>query len=282
MSTGMRHICYRGWLLVYLFFLSGHNSLASNDNYPAGARAAAMGQVSVMYPGFWSTWHNQAGLGFYDQFALGFHHENRFVVPEFSLHAVGATIPTGRGTFGFSCHYFGHPVYHESKFGLAFGKAFHERFAVGLQLDYLNTYINNELGNSGTLAIEAGIMAEPVDNLLLGFHVYNPTGATIPKMKDEKVPVILRFGLGYRFGERLLLGVETEKDLDMAGLPYKLGLEYRLIDYIYARMGIMLQGYVEHSFGMGFKLLGFHASLAFSYQQLVGYTPYFSLHYAFK
>jgi len=28
--------------------------------------------------------------------------------------------------------------------------------------------------------------------------------------------------------------------------------------------------------------MNFHASLAFSYQQLVGYTPYFSLHYVFK
>jgi hypothetical protein len=125
-------------------------------------------------------------------------------------------------------------------------------------------------------------MAEPVDNLRVGFHVYNPTGASIPKMRDEKVPVILRAGLGYHFGERLFLGVETEKDLDIVKPEYKLGLEYRIVDYIYARMGIMLQEYVEHSFGIGFQMIGFHASLAFSYQQLVGYTPYFSLQYAFK
>jgi hypothetical protein len=282
MSTGIHHIRQAGWLLVALLFLPVSRAGASNDNYPSGARAAAMGNVSVMYPGFWSTWHNQAGLGFYDHFSIGFHHENRFVVPEFNLNSIGATIPTGRGTFGLSYHYFGHPVYHESKFGLAFGKAFHERVAVGLQLDYLNTFINNELGNSGTVAIEAGIMAEPIDHLLLGFHVYNPTGTSIPKMRGEKVPVILRAGLGYRFGERLFLGVETEKDLDIAVPQYKLGLEYRLIEYIYARMGIILQEYLEHSFGVGFCLLNFHASLAFSYHQLVGYTPYFSLHYVFK
>jgi hypothetical protein len=192
------------------------------------------------------------------------------------------TIPTGSGTFGISYSYFGYPVYHESKFGLAFGKAFHERFSFGLQLDYLNTYINNELGNSGTVAIEAGIMAEPVDNLMLGFHVYNPTGATIPKMRQEKIPVIMRLGLGYQFGERLFLGIETEKDLDIDKALYKTGLEYRVIEYIYARLGIRVQEYVEHSFGIGFELLNIHASLAFSYRQLVGYTPYFSLHYVFK
>jgi hypothetical protein len=278
----MHQISQTGWLLVTLLFLPVFYAGASNDNYPAGAGAAAMGNVGVMYPGFWSTWHNQGGLGFYDHFSIGVHHENRFVVPEFNLHSIGATLPTGRGTFGFSYHYFGHPVYHESKFGLAFGKAFHERVAVGLQLDYLNTFINNELGNSGTVAIEAGIMAEPVDHLLLGFHVFNPSGSSIPKMRDEKVPVILRAGLGYRFGERLFLGMETEKDLDIAGMQYKMGLEYKLIEYIDIRMGIRLLEYVEHSFGIGFNLLNFHASLAFSYHQLVGYTPYFSLHYVFK
>lgn len=282
MKASTHHIRDAGILLAFLLFIPDYPATASNDNYPAGARAAAMGKVSVMSPDFWSTWHNQAGLGFYSHFTVGFHHENRFVVPEFSLHAIGLTVPTGRGTLGFSYNYFGYPGYHESKFGLAFGKAFHERFAVGLQLDYLNTYINNEMGNSGTVAIEAGIMAEPVDNLMLGFHVYNPTGATIPKMRQEKIPVIMRLGLGYQFGERLFLGMETEKDLDIDKPQYKLGLEYRVIEYIYARLGIMVQEYVEHSFGIGFNILNFHASMAFSFQQLVGYTPYFSLQYVFK
>ncbi len=282
MKTRTEHIRDTGLLLVLWLFAATGPSSASNDNYPAGARAAAMGNVSVMYPDFWSNWHNQAGLGFYSHLTIGFHHENRFVVPEFSLHAIGLTVPTGRGTLGFSYHYFGYSGYHESKLGLAFGKAFYERFAVGLQLDYLNTYYNNELGNSGTVAIEAGIMAEPVDNLLLGFHIYNPTGATIPKMRQESIPVIMRLGLGYQFGQRLFVGMETEKDLDIARPRYKVGLEYRVIEYIYARLGVMMHEYAEHSFGVGFNLLRFQASLAFSYLQLVGYTPYFSLHYVFK
>lgn len=282
MRAHTHHIVEAGLLLVFLLFIPTYPTSASNDNYPAGARAAGMGTVSAMSPDFWSVWHNQAGLGFYSHFAVGFHHENRFVVPEFNFHSIGLTIPTGRGTFGFSYNYFGHPVYHESKFGLAFGKAFHERFAVGLQLDYLNTYINNEQGNSGTVAIEVGIMTEPIDNLMLGFHIFNPTGATIPKMRQENIPVIMRLGLGYQFGERLFLGIETEKDLDFDKPLYKMGMEYRVIEYIYARLGMMIQEYVEHSFGIGFEMFKIHASLAFSFQQLVGYTPYFSLQYVFK
>jgi len=282
MKPGHIHKCNFRILAASVFLLACNPSHAANDNYPAGARAAAMSGATVMSPDYWSLWHNQAGLGFYPHLTFGFHHENRFVVPEYSLHSMGLTIPTGTGTIGVSYSYFGYPRYHESKIGLALGKSFHDRVAVGLQLDYLGAYIDDDLGASGTIALEAGIMAEPVDNLLLGFHVFNPTGSRIPKMKDERVPVIVRVGLAYRFGEALFVGLETEKDMEVGGPAYKLGLEYHLIEYIYARGGIRVQENVNHSFGLGFKLLNFRADIAFSYHQILGYTPYFSLLYMMK
>lgn len=282
MIHGKRHNAFSGWIIFILLIFAISPSNASNDNYPAGARAAAMGNVSVMYPDFWSIWHNQAGLGFYPHLSLGIHHENRFVVPEFGLSCIGFTLPTSTGTFGLSWSYFGYSRYHENKIGLALGKAFHERFAVGLQIDYLNTYIDEELGSSGTVAIEAGIMAEPLENLLIGFHVFNPTASNLPKMKQERIPVIMRLGLGYRFGNRLFLGAETEKDLDVARAIYKAGMEYRLIEYIYVRIGLGVQEYVQHSFGLGFHMRSFQADLAFSFQQIVGYTPYLSFRYVFR
>lgn len=270
------------WILVLLLCIDAGPLRASNDNYPAGARSSALGNVSVMYPDFWSLWHNQAGLGFYPHFSAGFHHENRFVVPEFAFNSIGITLPTSTGTFGLSWSHFGYPRYNENKFGLALGKAFHKRFAAGLQIDYLNTFIDNELGSTGTVAIEAGIMAEPIDNLLIGFHVFNPTASTLPKMRQEHIPVIMRMGLGYRFEDRLFLGLETEKDLDVGKAFYKMGVEYRVIDYIYVRTGISVQEYVQHSFGVGFNMQNFMADLAFSFQQVVGYTPYLSMRYVFK
>ncbi len=270
------------WAVFLFCLLFSPASRASNDNYPAGARAAAMGQTGVMYPDFWSIWHNQAGLGFYHRFSAGFHHENRFMLPEFGLNCVGITLPTSSGTFGLSWSYFGYSRYHENKFGLALGKSFHDRFAAGLQIDYLNTFIDDESGSSGTVAVEAGILAEPYEGLLVGFHVFNPTASAHTKRKQEPVPVIMRVGLGYRFDDRLFLGVETEKDLGIARAFFKLGLEYRLFEYIYVRTGISVQEYVHHSFGLGFRMQNFQADLAFSYQQIAGYTPYLSLQYVFK
>ena len=98
--------------IILLYFLSPLNSVrASNDNYPVGSRAAAMSNVGVMCPDFWSVWHNQAGLGFYPHLSAGFHHENRFLIPEFALNAVGLTLPAAGGTFGISWSHFGSSLY---------------------------------------------------------------------------------------------------------------------------------------------------------------------------
>ncbi len=272
----------RSRIIFLTVFLLCMPARASNDNYPAGARSAAMGGVGVMHPGFWSIWHNQAGLGFHSHFSVGIHHENRYLVPEFGLSCIGITLPTSTGTFGLSWSHFGYPKYHENKIGLALGRAFHERFAVGLQIDYLNTFIDEELGSSGTVAIEAGILAEPVERLTVGFHVFNPTASSLPKLREEHIPVILRLGMVYRFGENLLLGVETEKDLDLAGACYRVGLEVTANEYIYVRTGISVQEYVQHAFGLGIHMRHFRADLAFSFQAIAGYTPYLSLRYVFR
>jgi hypothetical protein len=71
MRASIHHIRVAGLLLALLFFATTCPLSASNDNYPAGARAAAMGNVSVMIPDFWSNWHNQAGLGFYPHLTQG-------------------------------------------------------------------------------------------------------------------------------------------------------------------------------------------------------------------
>jgi hypothetical protein len=239
-----------------------------------------MGGTVVMFPDFWSIWHNQAGLGFYHHLSAGFHHENRFMLPEFGLNCLGIAIPTGSGTFGLSWSHFGYSRYHENKLGLALGRAFHERFSAGLQIDYLNRFIADESGNTGTVAVEAGILAELYEGLLLGLHVFNPTASRHPGGED--LPVILRMGIGYRFDDRISLGAETCKDLCFPKAMFSLGAEYRLIDYIYIRTGINVQEYVHHSFGLGFRLHNFQANIAFSFQQIAGYTPYLSLKYDFR
>lgn len=268
--------------LIVLLAVLAAPVYSAGDNYPAGAHSAAMSGTAVMLRGFWPAWHNQAALGYCRNIIAGIHHENRFLVPELALSFAGLAVPTSSGTFGISWTRFGYTLYNENKFGLALGKSFHERFAAGLQFDYLSTHIADETGNAGTVAIEAGILAEPLNRLVIGVHVYNPTASAFRKLNRERSPVILRMGAGYHFDERLFFGLETEKELEIKKARFRCGMEYLFNDYIYIRTGLSVQYHVQHSFGLGLKWQDLQADLAFSFQQVLGYTPHLSLLYVIR
>jgi hypothetical protein len=270
-------------LYFYCMFFPFNRIYSANDNYLTGARYAAMGNVGVMCSGLWSVSHNQAGLGFYNRLTAGFYHETLFALSEFSLHSLVFSLPTGTGTFGLSCSYFGYSVYNESKIGLGFGKALNKKFSAGLQFDWLNTHISDETGNTGAMAIEAGILAKPIENLSIGFHVFNPTVSSFSNLVlKEQIPVIMRLGIGYEYRGKVFLAFETEKDLKMNPPFFKAGIEYRIIQNLYARTGIMISNLVSHAAGVGIILKRMEIDLAFSHHQILGYTPHFSIHYNIK
>jgi len=59
-------------LLLFAFITK-----AGNEDYPIGARSAAMGNASVSLSDMWSAHHNQAGLGFVRNISAGVSYENR-------------------------------------------------------------------------------------------------------------------------------------------------------------------------------------------------------------
>ena len=248
---------------------------ATHDHYSPGARSAAMASTGVMLPGFWSVHYNQAGLGWVEQPQLGFHHENRYLVSQFALHSLAFAFPARPGTLGISLSYFGYPVYHESRIGLAFGRRFTEQLAAGFQLNYLNTFIADDYGNQGTLSAEAGIILQPLENLFIGSHIYNLTRSSLNTYPDEPIPTIFRLGAAYIIQKSLLVGVEMEKNINHRPV-LKAGMEYLLLDRFWIRAGVGGKP-VVNSFGLGYALKGISADVAFSYHQIIGFTPHISL-----
>jgi hypothetical protein len=277
----VRHKIYLLICLIGAFL--NENLSAVNDNWLSGARFSAMGNIGVMCADLWSVSHNQAGLGFYDHLSAGFHHENRFTVAEFSLNSAAFTLPTQTGTFGLSFSCFGYSSYHENKAGLAFGKSLNKWFSAGIQFDYLNTYVADETGNINSMAIEAGIMVKPVKDLSVGVHIYNPTGSHFNGLSvKERIPVIFSMGAGYNYQDKLFIAIETSKDLEMRPVFYKAGLEYRVKNFLFIRTGVIISEYISNSFGLGLVIKKIRADLAFSHQQIIGFTPHLSIQYWFR
>ena len=100
--------------ITCFILITGTPGFSGPDNYLLGARFAAMGNASVMIPDLWSLSHNQAGLGWGRSTSAGFHFENKFVIPQYSLSAAGIAIPVKPGTLGVMIYYFGYSKYPKS------------------------------------------------------------------------------------------------------------------------------------------------------------------------
>jgi len=285
----MRMRFMRYWIISSILLMIVSPGFAGGENYPLGARSAAMGNASVTLSDVWSVHHNQAGLSGIKQPVAGIHYENRFGMKELSLKAAVFAFPLpgeGGNVLGLSMVSFGYSSYNDTKFGLSFGKILGDKYAIGLQLDYLQTSIAGDYGRKGVLAAEVGLQAEILDDLSIGVHIFNPTRTKIleyeiqEKTEIERIPTIMRFGIKYAFSDKVFVTLETEKDVYFKPI-FKGGIEYHPIDLLYLRGGLSSDP-VYNSFGFGLDLNNFKLDFSASKHQVLGYTTQISFLYNFE
>lgn len=274
----MKNNKYLIFLLLVLTFCQ--NLFSINGNHPIGARSSGISGSSVTLTDLWSAGNNQAGLAYLTHFTVGVGYENKFILPELSLKSIALALPTKSGVFALSCTYFGYSKYNESNFGLSYAKTLGKYFSMGIRLDYLYTHIAQEYGNTGTFAGEIGIRAQPIKNLFIGAHIFNPTRSKITDYNNEKIPTILKFGIAYNFSDKVYLSTETEKDIENKAI-FKVGFEYHIIDNLYLRSGISINS-LQTSFGVGYVFNNLKIDISFTTHQELGITPNVSLLYEFK
>lgn len=265
--------------LLLLALLSGLYSFAGGENHPVGARSTGVANASVTFFDLWSVHHNQAGLAGMDSLAVGVYYQNRFLTNELSLKGAAIAVPIGPGTFGVSFNNFGYSQYSENKFALAYAMKFGPNLRAGVQMDYLQTRIGEGYGSQGAVAAELGIQAQLIEDLWLGVHVFNLNRAKIGDYNNERTPTILRLGLSYTFSEKLLLAVETEKDIDLEA-SYKFGMEYQVVKVLALRGGVSTAPTTAYA-GLGLSLDRFQLDIAAAFHQQLGASPEISLTYAF-
>lgn len=254
--------------------------LSGNENTPVGARSAAMSNASVSLSDAWSAHHNQAGLGFVRELSTGIYYENRFLLKELSVKAGTLALPVKGGTFGLCISHFGYSLYSENKYSLSFARSFGDKFSAGIAMSCLTTKIAEGYGSRNVFAAEFGLQAKPLKGLTIGAHVFNPTRTKLADYNDERIPTIIRMGAGYDFSDKVMLAVETEKDISEKAI-FKAGIEYRAVKEFYLRAGISTNPSLT-SFGFGLNLKNFRIDLSANYHQTLGISPQLSLTYAFK
>ncbi|MBK8657423.1 MAG: hypothetical protein IPN22_00710 [Bacteroidetes bacterium] len=248
-----------------------HTCMASGDNFSAGSRAAALGNASTTLSDVFSTTNNQAGLGFVNQYAIGIYTDRKFVNANINNFNLAVVLPFKNiGTFGLCANYYGYKSYNETKIGLAYARQFGQKVSFGIQFDYMRTTIL-ENGNRNFFTLEAGIQYKPWNVLTIAAHVYNPIPYKVEKVYGERLPTILKFGLGYEPSKKVLLAVEYEQDIHYKP-QFKAGVEYRPIKYLDIRAGVQTTPF-SASLGVGVNVKGVNIDVSSSYHPVLGFTP---------
>lgn len=241
-------------ILLITLILSTSNLFSYDLIHPIGGRAAAMGGSSVASQGLWTMQNNPAGMANLDRISLGLYYENRWMLPETAYKCGAFALPTNFGTLGVSFNQFGSSKYNENKFGLAYAKDFGRYLQIGLQLDYLMLKIGNDYGKYSAVTFELGIQSHVTDKLTLGTYVFNPVNFSFEQtLNHEKLPIVVRFGMAYKFTKDFIGQCEIEKDTEREGVSLRGGLEYEAFKSFYIRAGVQTNPGIL-SFGLGYAI----------------------------
>lgn len=258
--------------------------LAGSDRLLSGGRAAAMANASVAIYDTWSVSHNQAGMMRTRHITAGLYTDNRFLLPELSLASFAVIIPFSGSTLGVSFSGLGNSLYREGKAGIAYARSFGDRLSAGVKLSYHFAAFADGDGHTGTAVAELGIIYELKPGLQIASHVFNPTRASLPGCPSAgsctNPPTIIRTGLSYSFSDKVILNLETAKDIRFPPV-FRAGVEYVVGDALVLRTGVSTRP-VQNAFGVGFRRGRLKIDLAATYHYALGYSPAAAVTYSLQ
>jgi hypothetical protein len=268
---------------MLLLLLSNSNFLlAIGDFKIAGARQAGMGMNSISMINAYAAYNNQAAGAYLERPTFGLYYAPVFLGQGVSNITGIIAVPVKKaGTFGLSINYFGYNLFNEKKVGLSYAMKLAKFISLGVQLDYINAKIGNGYGSKNFATFELGILAKPIDELSIAFHVYNPLKLYIDRTTGEKMQTLFRLGITYEAIKKFFISAQIEKDLKNK-LIFRGGAEYTLKEIVSFRAGVATDP-VTGTFGLGVTLKqGLSFDAAFSYRGNIGFQPHFGIVYTMR
>jgi len=266
-------------LTLFMVLVLLKTGIASGEWVAIGGRSAAMGLSSAAVSDFWSVNNNQAGMAFYNKTAAGIYYENRFLINEMATQTGAVTFKTGFGMLGATVGYSGDANYNTTKAGLAYAMKFGNRFAAGVQLDYIGTTLGEEYGKRSNITFDIGIMVKITDEFTFGAHTFNPIHVKLSDYNNESIPSTLNAGFSYTFSDKLLLTAEAFKNSEYP-MEFRTGAEYKFSRVAYARIGLSTNP-ARYTFGFGLEMKRLTLDLSSSIHMQLGYSPQASLQFSF-
>ena len=293
---------------IYLCLALGLGTLtAAHAQGPGlwGARSAALGQIgSVLSDDGWAGAGNAAALGQLSRPTVGVGAENRYLLPTLNTASLVVAVLIGYrnnaapavpvagvtaavagadapryGTVGITAQRFGGQLYSEQRLGLGYGYQL-GTVRVGARVEVLQTSIQG-LGSRRAVAASLGGQADIIPRkLTFGATLYNLNQARLAEYQDERLPTVLRAGLAWRAAEKVVLLVETEKDVEQDA-DFKAGLEYLPLPALALRAGLSTLT-SQLTGGVGLRTGAFRIDYAAGWHETLGLSQQLSAAYVWE
>lgn len=266
---------------IYIFFLLLFCPfLALSQRIGMGARAVSMGNAAVSLSDSWAIFNNIGALAWSADAALLTAADNRFTVSGLNTVAAGFVLPIQKEKtmLGITVSHFGDNLFNEVNAGLGISHKI-EKVSLGLKINYVQFSIQN-LSTKSVLALEFGGKMQFSKHLFVAAHIYNLNQAKIADFQDERLPTIMKAGLGFVPIEKLILNIEAIKDIDYPA-NVRCGAEYKPIPKLALRSGLSVNPLI-YSYGLGLELAAFSFDYALTTHTTLLPAHHLSVAYKFR
>ena len=248
--------------------------------FAPGARAMGMGGAASTNTDLWATNNNVGALGFLEQSAAGLYYENRFILPETGTYGLNvAYAPKKVGVFGLAISRFGYKLFNRNAIGVRYARSFGPHISAGIGVNYHYIFIGNGYGNASAVSAELGVLGKVNKELSVSFHLVNPVRMNITRYQNERLPMVIRFGISYNWAQKVLTALEVDADPEQKP-NVKFGIEYKPIPLFIIRGGFSSRP-LAGSFGFGFDYKIMRLDLSAAYHQQLGFSPQIGMSISF-
>jgi hypothetical protein len=272
---------YRSFVVLSFYFATHcQPTLCQAQRINMGARAVAMGGASVSLSDSWAIFNNIGALAWSDQTSLLAAADNRFTVAGLNTLTAGFVMPIlKKNTLtGITFSHFGDNLFNEINAGLGISHKINA-VSLGLKLNYVQFSLQG-LGTKGVLAVEFGGKMQFTKHIFVAAHIYNLNQAQLTDFQQEKLPTIMKAGLGIVPIEKLLLNIEAVKDIDHPA-NIRCGAEYKPIKKFSLRSGLSVNPLV-YSYGVGLEVAAFSFDYALNTHTALLPAHHLSISYQFR
>ena len=119
------------------------------------------------------------------------------------------------------------------------------------------------------------MITQLTEEIFLGAKVSNITQTQLNEFEDERLPSIIRVGLSYRPTDKVMLNLETSKDVDFDPVIHA-GMSYQVVKALEVRAGFTSEPNTVF-LGLGFQVKRFQIDYAFSNHGNLGISQQLSI-----